>query len=1020
MTFLYLRCLIAVASLSLAGVLEAVTLNPVADAFVRSGASADTNYGSAVNMEIRDFSSHSRITFLKFDISGVSGTVTDATLRIYANVSASTQTTGAHAVSDTSWTESGLTWNNMPTIGSQLDTTVITSSSYAWYELDVTGHVATEVGSSASYVTIALQNSNDNSSVNKVKSIEASSSDWPELVITTSSLSAPSITAQPQSITTDIGEDVQFSVSATGNPTPTYQWRKDGNNISGATSSTLNLTDVQSGVAGDYDVVVTNSQGSVTSNDATLDFNPTPVIDEDFASAGDFTVVLGGTWSTTGGRYVLSSPADSNEIGILGNISVHDTTLSGDYTASTTVQIDGTTSSWDDIAFVFGYQDVNNYYYVSLNESNDDYTKGLFKVVSGTPTQLADISTSISSNTDYDIEVTRSGSSIVVELDSTQVASVTDSTFSGGKVGYGSKNDAGEFDDLLVYGTAGSGGTVVAPQMSPIGGTYTSTQNVTITSATTGATIRYTTDGGTPTSTSGTVYSGPVAISSTTTLKAIAYMAGMTDSSVTTEIYTISAPSGVTIDSGDGFYNDAIGSSLNGTFTAEFDVTPSLDPMDAVVGISPGMASGYSDIAVIVRFNSSGNIDARDGGSYSADNTIAYDEDVTYHFRLVVDVTGHTYSAYVTPNGGSEQTIGSNFDFRTEQASATSLNYWTVMVHSTYGGEVVVDDFSISGATESVAAPSFSPGGGTYGSSQSVTITSATSGASIRYTTDGSTPTSSSGTVYSSAVSIASNTTLKAIAYKSGLNDSSVTSATYIINTGGPTKPNSSNTGYTGTLTSSGSITVNTAGAVIENLNISGGVHVKANNVTIRNCKIDGGIYGVRCNYGYTGLVIEDCEIVNSSSSGVFGSNFTARRLEIHEMYSDAIKPITNCLVESCYVHHIGRAVGSHADAVQSRDGGSNMTFRWNNFDLIPTGVQPPYSSNSAFIMQSVNGALTNTLVEENWMNGGSYTYHGDGNSGITVRYNIFGRDALYGVLYPNSAPVWYGNVYEDNGDPAP
>jgi hypothetical protein len=89
------------------------------------------------------------------------------------------------------------------------------------------------------------------------------------------------------------------------------------------------------------------------------------------------------------------------------------------------------------------------------------------------------------------------------------------------------------------------------------------------------------------------------------------------------------------------------------------------------------------------------------------------------------------------------------------------------------------------GTVTQVAAPSFSPPAGTYTSAQSVTITSATSGASIRYTTDGSTPTSTTGTLYSTPVSISVTTTLKAIAYKSGMSDSSVATGVYTINTGG-------------------------------------------------------------------------------------------------------------------------------------------------------------------------------------------------------------------------------------------
>jgi hypothetical protein len=95
-------------------------------------------------------------------------------------------------------------------------------------------------------------------------------------------------------------------------------------------------------------------------------------------------------------------------------------------------------------------------------------------------------------------------------------------------------------------------------------------------------------------------------------------------------------------------------------------------------------------------------------------------------------------------------------------------------------------DSTVSSATYTitapqVAAPTFSPGGGSYSTAQTVTISSTTSGASIRYTTDGSTPTSTTGTLYSGPVTISVTTTLKAIAYASGMTDSTVTSATYTI-----------------------------------------------------------------------------------------------------------------------------------------------------------------------------------------------------------------------------------------------
>jgi hypothetical protein len=89
-------------------------------------------------------------------------------------------------------------------------------------------------------------------------------------------------------------------------------------------------------------------------------------------------------------------------------------------------------------------------------------------------------------------------------------------------------------------------------------------------------------------------------------------------------------------------------------------------------------------------------------------------------------------------------------------------------------------------ASSTVATPTFNPPAGSYGSPQAVTISTATVGAFIRYTTDGSTPTSSVGTLYNNtAVSVSSSLTLKAIAYMAGMTDSAVASAAYTISTGG-------------------------------------------------------------------------------------------------------------------------------------------------------------------------------------------------------------------------------------------
>jgi hypothetical protein len=98
----------------------------------------------------------------------------------------------------------------------------------------------------------------------------------------------PAITSQPQGQTVTAGTNVTFSVTATGRPTPTYQWYFGGAIISTATTSTLALNSVQSANAGVYTVTVRNSVGTATSNQATLTVNSavTPPSDGGGSSGG--------------------------------------------------------------------------------------------------------------------------------------------------------------------------------------------------------------------------------------------------------------------------------------------------------------------------------------------------------------------------------------------------------------------------------------------------------------------------------------------------------------------------------------------------------------------------------------------------------------------------------------------------------------------------------------------------------------------------------------------------------------
>lgn len=112
----------------------------------------------------------------------------------------------------------------------------------------------------------------------------------------------------------------------------------------------------------------------------------------------------------------------------------------------------------------------------------------------------------------------------------------------------------------------------------------------------------------------------------------------------------------------------------SGAFSVDYDAVPNGWNLDALTGLSAGAGSAFSSFAVLVRFNNTGTIDARDGGTYRADMPITYTPGVSYHFRLVVNVQTHRYSVYVSPAGGTQQTLASNYAFRTEQNGVTYLD----------------------------------------------------------------------------------------------------------------------------------------------------------------------------------------------------------------------------------------------------------------------------------------------------------------------------------------------------------
>src|SRR6266700_577854 len=233
----------------------------------------------------------------------------------------------------------------------------------------------------------------------------------------------------------------------------------------------------------------------------------------------------------------------------------------------------------------------------------------------------------------------------------------------------------------------------------------------------------------------------------------------------------------------------------NGTFQPAPSLTVGNGPAGVAVGDFNG--DGRQDLAVAnVNDNTLSVLLGNGDGTFQAPHTFA-DPGMTHPYFVAVGdfngdgkpdlvVTNHLFTTTSMLLGNGDGTFQPAQDFpvdsdpvfvtvgdfngdRKPDLAVANLHSLNISVLLGNGGSSTV-----------AATPTFSPGGGTYTGSVTVTISDATSGATIYYTTDGSTPTTSSA-VYSGALTFTQTTTLKAMAAASGMTNSAVGSATYTI-----------------------------------------------------------------------------------------------------------------------------------------------------------------------------------------------------------------------------------------------
>lgn len=333
---------------------------------------------------------------------------------------------------------------------------------------------------------------------------------------------------------------------------------------------------------------------------------------------------------------------------------------------------------------------------------------------------------------------------------------------------------------------AGFAWKVATPTFSPTPGTFTITtsQNVTLACATTGAEIRYTVDGTAPTSSSAPYGATPIPVTVSTTIRAAAFKSGLADSNEGAGgdyVLKVVLP---TVSPGTATYTSAQNVSMS-TTTGSAELRYTLDGSEPTATSTQGSSVniGTTTTLKVKGFKS--------GWTPSDTRTATYTMNFGTLAAPVVSPAAGTYttsvdvSATALPGATIRYTTGASPVDPTTSSPIYS-DPIAVTASTTIKFRAFHPDYTQSPVTQraynvQAAAPVFSLAAGAYPAGQLVTVTDATPGATIHYTLSGVDPTATDPTIDSEDTLVLGNFTLKAKAIKAGCTDSPVTSAAYTV-----------------------------------------------------------------------------------------------------------------------------------------------------------------------------------------------------------------------------------------------
>ena len=235
-----------------------------------------------------------------------------------------------------------------------------------------------------------------------------------------------------------------------------YEVFRDATMVGSTTTPAFDDTTVSPSSTYSYAVQAVDAVGNrsaLSSPPATATTPPEDgkLISEDFESAAAaerFQVISGGRWRVREGAYHLDKPGSKKKGN--GNISVHVIPIAGDYSLTADAAVKGTAVVTNDFSVIFAYRNLKNYCYASFNETDDPQTSGIFRVSDGKVVEVANIAEEISADQSSKVGIDVEGDVVRVTRENVEVAVARGSGCGDGQVGFGSRNDAARFDNLVV------------------------------------------------------------------------------------------------------------------------------------------------------------------------------------------------------------------------------------------------------------------------------------------------------------------------------------------------------------------------------------------------------------------------------------------------------------------------------------------------------------------------------------------------------------------------------------------